>query len=147
MKYSITHYLWIHGPLTFKASSGAHDHNFIWLLPFCHYPVLNRGTCVKGQGFYPLGHSHWQLPRVFGKFYLPVLTFTYHKGKHIMRDRFESCYHPKSTRDKEQPRPHSPEHFNNHVWCQSQSQAQARYLTIYKCRSLASIFHAFTWMH
>ena len=84
---------------------------------------------------------------IFGIFYLPVLTFMYNKGKHIIRDRFESCYHPKSTRDKDQPRPHSPEHFTNHVWCQSQSQAQARYLTIYKCLTLASIFHAFTWMH
>ena len=71
--YLLTYYLCIHAPFTFAASSGAHDQYFIWLLLFCQYPVLNRGSFVKGQGFYPLGHSHWQLHGVFDIFYLPVL--------------------------------------------------------------------------
>ena len=63
------------------------------IITFCQYPVLNRGTYVKGQGLYPLGHCDWRLDGAFRIFHFWVLTFRYHKGTPIIRDRFESCYH------------------------------------------------------
>ena len=60
------------------------------IITFCQYPVLNRGTYVKGQALYPLGHFHWRLDGVFGIFYFWVLTFRYNKGTPITRHRFKS---------------------------------------------------------
>ena len=118
------------------------------IITFCQYPVLNRGTYVKGQGLYPLGHCDWRLDGAFRIFHFWVLTFRYHKGTPMIRDRFESCYlhHCQLRRNSHA---HTHKHSPNHVWWQSQSQAQAqaRYLTIYNCLTLATIFDDFTWMH
>ena len=79
-----------------------HHYSVLWclhpllhlIITFFQYPGLNRGTRLKGQGLYPLGYCNWRLHGVCGIFFLWVLTFRYHKGPPIIRNRFESCYDP-----------------------------------------------------
>ena len=106
INYSLTYYLWIHVPFSVTASSGAHNHSFIWLLLFASTRFWTRAHMSKGREciHYAIATDEWMDFFVYftSEYLLQVQERYTHNNRHV-----RILLSPPLPTEKEQPRPHS----------------------------------------